>query len=86
MAVLTDPQRAAVWKAFMDAISSRNEEIGSVTKQEIRTAVDATDQYMSDEEAAYGTVLSSNYKLATTKTLRSELYELVADARCKAGV
>ena len=45
MAVLTDIDRFAEWAKFMSNISSLQEKLGAVNKQDLRDAIDAADDW-----------------------------------------
>jgi hypothetical protein len=82
---MTDAQRKAVWAAFMDELSSRRESTGSLLKAEIRAALDAADQWVSDNATSYNNALPTAFKTNATTAHKNELLQFVLEARVRLG-
>lgn len=57
MAVLTDPQRAAIWSAFMAELSGERTSTNGITKADIRAAIDALDSFMNTNASAINSAI-----------------------------
>jgi len=80
MAVLTDNDRLELWAEFMRFSSNVREEIG-LSKTELRAAVDATDQWIEDNQASFNNALPDTAKSALTGTQKVRLFLDVAQKR-----
>lgn len=78
MAVLTEQERRDVWKEAMQIWSARNEETGTLLKAGLRAAVNATDQFIEDNAAAYNAVLPIAARTTLTAAQKAELFSIVA--------
>ena len=85
MAVLPDADRIEVWEEMMQDLSV-NREDSSYTKAELKAAVDAADQWVSDNQAAYVTALPEPVKSATTAAQKALLMQFVVQKRYLTGV
>lgn len=86
MALMTDNQRKAVWAGIMERLSSRHEALGTMTKADVRAAIDAADQWISDNQASFKTALPAAFAANATNAQKIELFMLIADGRHGAGV
>ncbi len=86
MAVMTDNQRAAVWREIMERLSAAREPLGAMTKQELRDAVNNTDTWVSSNAASYNTSLPTAFKNNATAGQKTQLLQLVLKGRMAAGV
>jgi len=71
---LTTGERDQVWRAFMRVIAA---EPCSFTKQELRAAVDAVDDWATANATAYNTALPTAFKNAATANQKAALLGLV---------
>ena len=78
MAVLSSEERRRVWAHVMRAWDS-----GSipVTKADLRAAVDATDQWIEDNQAAYNAALPQPFRGAANTAQKTLLFCYVAMRR-----
>lgn len=84
MAVMTDPQRAAVAADIMRALSA-NREPCPLLKADIQAAVNAADTWASVNAAAFNTALPLAFRTAAAADQKSRLLELVIVMRRKLG-
>ena len=80
MAVLTDQQRIDVRRSFSQALSDIFEPLG-LTKAEIKAAVNATDQWISDNKAAFNAALPEPAKSLLNASQKTRMFTLVAEKR-----
>ena len=81
MAVMTDPQRFAVWAEYM-----REELAGvGITKADLRAAINAADLWISDNSASFNTALPQPARGALTAPQKARLLSAVVLKRWKAG-
>jgi len=85
MAVLTDEQRATIWSRYMSDLSSEREQIATITKADLRDAVDAADQWVSDNAASYNTALPDAARTNLTADQKSRLLTFVVTKRFQEG-
>lgn len=78
MAVLTDQDRRDVWADAMRIWSGRNESTGTLLKANMRAAVDATDQWIEDNAAAFNAALPTAARNALSASQKAELFSIVA--------
>lgn len=90
MAVMTDPEREEAWRNFIRErfLSDGTTKIqwGDLTKQDIRAAVNALDQYFSDNEVAINNTLPAAAKAGLTKAQKALLLQHVICKRYLTGV
>jgi len=67
-----------VWENLMSEWSSLREICGAFTKQELRTAINETDQWQSDNQASYKASVSNPVKSALTNKQLAHLFLSVA--------
>jgi hypothetical protein len=84
MAVMTDPQRAALAADLMRAISN-DREACPVLKAQLRAAVDAADTWASDNAASYNTALPAPFRTSASAAQKSRLLEAVIIRRRAVG-
>ena len=80
MAVLTDQDRREIWAEFQND-SSRIWEILGLSKAELRLAVDATDQWIEDNQVSFNNGLPITAKAALTGKQKVRLFLAVARKR-----
>ncbi len=85
MVALTDAKREACRAEFTQALSNIFEPLGLV-KTEARAAVDATDQWISDNKAAFNTALPEPAKSAMTASQKAQMFSVVALKRFAEGL
>lgn len=84
MAVLTDQQRFDAWAEFMQEISMAREGI-AVTKQDLRAALNAADQWVSDNAASFNTAIPQPARGALTAGQKARLLMFVVQKRFIVG-
>jgi hypothetical protein len=85
MAVMTDPQRAALVAELMAEISAARE-LCPVTKTALRAALDAADAWCSDNAASYNSALPVGFRTNASVAQKSRLLESVIKRRRALGV
>lgn len=80
MATLTSADRQAIWSEFMETASQEWQEI-SLTKPELRAAVDATDSWIDSHAASFNSALPLEARNSLTAKQKVELFLLVARQR-----
>lgn len=78
MAVLSDQERRNAWQEIQQTWSSRTESTGALLKADLRAAVDATDQWIEDNAAAYNATLPAAARNTLTAAQKAELFSLIA--------
>ena len=75
---LTDDQRKLIWADFMQKASARQELIGTtLTKAQLRDAVNAIDIWIDDNAVDFNNSLPSEAKTQLTQKQKYELFKLV---------
>jgi len=82
MAVLTDPQRFACWAEFMNSFGA---ETISITKVDLRAALNAVDQWVSDNASAYNLAIPQPARSALTAAQKARMLTIVAKWRFDNG-
>jgi len=77
MAVLSESDRVEVWASYM----RDNVEAISVTKQDLRAALDATDQWIDDNAGGYNIALPVAARTALSAKQKAMLFMYVASKR-----
>jgi hypothetical protein len=81
MALLTDEQRAQVWRGTMRFWSQLREPVGAFNKTDLRSAVNATDQWIEDNAASYNAALPEPFRSEATAAQKTLLFCAVAAMR-----
>lgn len=81
MAILSNADRTAVWAETM----KKNTQEFSLTKQNLRAAVDAADQWVEDNKAAFNSALPGVAQAALTVSQKAQLLTFVATKRFIVG-
>lgn len=84
MAIMTNGDRADAWAALMR--DSRAGVWGAITKTDLRAALNAADQWMSDNSIAYNLALPTAFRAAATSAQKALLLSYVLAKRFDAGV
>lgn len=77
MAVMSSEERRRVWAQLMRV----NTETMSITKADLRAAVDATDQWIEDNSSAYNLAIPQPARGALSATQKTLLFTYVAMRR-----
>lgn len=85
MAVMTDPQRAECNAEFMREISDARQACNGLTKADILAAVNALDQYLSDNAAAINSALPLPFRTSASTALKARLMKAVITKRYLTG-
>jgi len=80
MAVLTEADRARIWRGFMRHESGRGSALG-LTKPDLRAAVDATDDWIEANAASYNAALPQPARGALTQEQKALLFMAVTLTR-----
>lgn len=81
MAVLSTVERKGIWARWMQDLSSRLASTGSLTKSELRAAVDATDDWIETNQGSFNTALPAAFASAATAKQKAELFMFVASRK-----
>lgn len=85
MATMTSPQRAEVHAEVMRDLS-RETEPCSCNKPNLRAALDAIDQWVSDNAAAFNSAIPLPARTQLTASQKARLLMVVVGKRFKVGV
>lgn len=85
MAIMADGDRATVHREVMQKLSRINEACG-VTKGDLRAAVNAADQWVSDNAASFNSALPLPARTALTASQKARLLLMVIAKRFNGGV
>jgi len=80
MTVLSDPDRAALWADFMRDVTNIAG-AGAITKTELRSAVNAVDQWVDDNATAFNTAIPQPARGALTSKQKASLLLYVVRRR-----
>ncbi len=80
MAVLPDGDRQVLHKDIMSELSSRRESLG-LTKDELRAAVDAIDQWIDDNAVSFNSAIPLPARTALTARQKVELFMVIVKRR-----
>ena len=81
MAVLSDPNRVLVWTDWM----RENAETVSITKADLRAAINAADDWANSNAAAYNTALPQPARGALTAAQKARILSYVIFKRWQLG-
>ena len=73
MAILSDPDRIAVWAEFMRDAVNINAGASGLTKAELRAAVNAIDQWNEDNQSAFNLAIPQPARGALTAKQKATL-------------
>lgn len=73
MAVLVDADRIRIHKGLMRYWSNLRETVASITKTDLKAAVDAADAWVDANAAAYNTALPATFRTNATSSQKSLL-------------
>ena len=77
MAVLTDIQRREIWRDFMSDISSEHQSVGDLTKQDLRAAFNAVDDWVDTNAASLNTAIPVAARTALSAAQKAQLLMFV---------
>ena len=83
MAIMSDTNRSECWADFMRTESGT---YGGITKADLRAAINAADQWASDNAASYNTALPQPARAELTAAQKARLLAWVIMKRHKVGV
>ena len=78
MAILSDANRQRIWRGIMRWWSRTWAELSNMNKQDIRDAVDATDQWIDDNQGAFNSALPVNFRTNATLDQKTLMFCAVA--------
>lgn len=81
MAVLSDPDRVAVWAEFMRDVVNINATASGLTKAQLRAAVDAIDQWNEDNQASFNSAIPLPARTSLTAKQKATLQLMVITRR-----
>jgi hypothetical protein len=82
MTKLTELERADMWADFMRELSSDGQSIG-ITKQELRAAIDALDDFMDDSAATINAAIPQPARTSLTVQQKALMLSYVVLKRYK---
>jgi len=85
MADLTDKQREDLWESYMKQVSHLHGTLGNVSKADVRSAIDALDTYIDDEDANINAALPTPFRTEAADNMKSLLLQMLTAARYEAG-
>jgi hypothetical protein len=85
MAKLSSTDRQSLWSSVMSAISENREPI-SVSKSDLRAAIDATDDWIDNNALSYNLALPAASRNSLTAAQKSRLFREVARLRFQKGM
>lgn len=85
MAIMTDADRFEAWAEFMRSISGDKEPI-SITKTDLRAALNAVDQWVSDNSASFNAAIPQPARNQLTASQKARLLLYVVSRRFRVGV
>jgi len=80
MALLSDSNRKTLWSKIMSAWSSRRD-TASLTKADLRAAVDAIDQWTEDNQASFNSAIPQPARAALTAKQKAEIFHFILKRR-----
>lgn len=88
MAILSDTELAKIWGHFMSEASSRQELInqGGMDKHALRDAVDAIDQWVSDNKAAFNAAIPQPARDGLSAEHKAEILVYVVKRRWEVNI
>lgn len=86
MAVMDSTNRASACRNFTDEICTARESFGALTKAQKQAAIDAVDQYLSDNASAFNTAIPQPARAHLSTTQKARLLIHVVRQRYLAGV
>jgi hypothetical protein len=78
MAVLSEDDRQKVWRGIMRYWSGQREAIAGLDKNDLRSAVDNTDQWIETNEGSFNSALPAAAQTNLTTTQKTMLFTAVA--------
>jgi len=84
MAVMIDADRQAAWAEFMQELSAEREAL-NLNKNDLRAALDAVDQWVSDNAAAFNAAIPQPARANLTTSQKARLLMHVVRKRFVRG-
>ena len=81
MAILSDDDRKIVHSTYMKNVSSQRGTFATLTKENIRDAVNAIDQWISDNTASFNQSIPLPARSALTTEQKEDLFLIVLKRR-----
>ncbi len=81
MAVLSDTDRAELWAEFMRSPQHMFNGAGSITKAQLRAAIDAADDWADANASAYNTAIPQPARSALSSKQKAAILMFVIDRR-----
>ena len=85
MAILSDGDRSLIWGTFMSERSSVLDEFGALTKQDIRAAVNALDDFLSNNAANINSAIPQPARAQLSVVQKALLLQFVVARRYLSG-
>lgn len=85
MAELSESQRAEVSAGFQRDVSRVREELGALTKAQLRAAVDAVDTWVDDNAVSFNNAFPSPAKAELTNQQKVRILWYVVERRFQTG-
>lgn len=81
MAVLSDPDRLAVWAEFQRVLENINGTASGVSKADLRAAVNAIDQWNEDNQSSFNLAIPQPARSALTAKQKAALQMAIVARR-----
>lgn len=81
MATLSPAERQALWAEFMRRLSRERQQVGALTKVDLRAAVDAIDDWIDANAGSVNAAIPLPARSALTAKQKALLFFSVADRR-----
>lgn len=86
MAVLPDTDRQKIWRGLMRYWSNSQETLSSITKTDLKAAVDATDTWIDNNQASFNSALPVAFRNNATTAQKTVLFCAVALMRVSSSL
>lgn len=81
MAVLPTADRQRLWGDLMEGLSSRREGVGTLTKTDLRAAVDAMDSWIDANAASFNSAIPLPARTALTAKQKVAIFMAIVKRR-----
>ncbi len=86
MAVMIAADREKARRAFVEEICTAREVMAGLTKADVLAAINATDQWISDNQASFNTALPLAARNGLTQAQKARLFSWVVKQRFLSGL
>lgn len=85
MAIMTDNDRIAAWAEYVQNLAAEMDMSTGALLTETRAAIDATDQWVDDNQVSFNTALPEPFRTWATARQKAQLLTLVVLQRFNTG-